>query len=180
MRFEYSILMLIYVFVTNFPYGHWDACRWQENGVWDGEGVTIVLFANFPMEEILNVAKSPKNCLQCELWQLHCSDVIMSTMASQITSLMIFYSTVYSGTDQRKHQSSASLAFVWGIHRCPAQRATNTENVSIWWRHHETCGVLTVIVTLQEVLKISLLGIGLEDTLVKLYQHLLGANNFTS
>ena len=28
-----------------------------------------------------------------------------------------FYSTVYSGTDQRKHQSSASLAFVWGIHR---------------------------------------------------------------
>ena len=33
-------------------------------------------------------------------------------MASQITSLMIAYSTVYSGTDQRKHQSSASLAFL--------------------------------------------------------------------
>ena len=30
-----------------------------------------------------------------------------------------FYSTVYSGVDQRKHQSSASLAFVWGIHRWP-------------------------------------------------------------
>ena len=36
-----------------------------------------------------------------------------------ITSLTIVYSTVYSGADQRKHQSSASLAFVWGIHRGP-------------------------------------------------------------
>ena len=41
----------------------------------------------------------------------------MTTMASQITSLTIVYSTVYSDADQRKHQSSASLAFVWGIHR---------------------------------------------------------------
>ena len=42
------------------------------------------------------------------------NDVIMSTIASQITSLTIVYSTVYSGADQRKHQSSASLAFVQG------------------------------------------------------------------
>ena len=48
---------------------------------------------------------------------LHYNDVIMSMIASQITSLTIIYSTVYSGTDQRKHQSSASLAFVRGIHR---------------------------------------------------------------
>ena len=41
----------------------------------------------------------------------------MNTMASQITSLMIVYSTIYSGEDQRKHQSFASLAFVWEIHR---------------------------------------------------------------
>ena len=40
-------------------------------------------------------------------------------MGSQITSLSIVYSTVYSGADQNKHQSSASLAFVWGIHRGP-------------------------------------------------------------
>ena len=39
--------------------------------------------------------------------------------ASQITSLTIVYSTVYSDADQRKHQSSASLAFVRGIHRGP-------------------------------------------------------------
>ena len=43
----------------------------------------------------------------------------MGAMASQITSLTIVYSTVYSGADQSKHQSSASLAFVWGIHRGP-------------------------------------------------------------
>ena len=43
----------------------------------------------------------------------------MDTIASQITSLTIVYSIVYSGTDQRKHQSSASLAFVRGIHRGP-------------------------------------------------------------
>ena len=49
----------------------------------------------------------------------HYNDDIMSTMASQITSLTIVYSTVYSGIDHKKHQSSASLAFVRGIHRWP-------------------------------------------------------------
>ena len=43
----------------------------------------------------------------------------MSAMASQITSLTIVYSTVCSDADQRKRQSSASLAFVRGIHREP-------------------------------------------------------------
>ena len=47
----------------------------------------------------------------------HYNDVEMTTIASQITSLMVVYSTVYSDAHQRKHQSSASLAFVWGIHR---------------------------------------------------------------
>ena len=47
----------------------------------------------------------------------HYNDVIMTTIASQITSLTIVYSTVYSCADQSKHQSSASLAFVWGIHQ---------------------------------------------------------------
>ena len=49
----------------------------------------------------------------------HYNDVIMGTMASQITSLTIVYPTFYSGADQRKHQSSVSLASVWGIHRWP-------------------------------------------------------------
>ena len=43
----------------------------------------------------------------------HYADVIMI----EITSLMVVYSIVNSGADQSKHQNSASLAFVWGIHR---------------------------------------------------------------
>ena len=74
-----------------------------------------------------------KSCLK----KFHYDDVIMGAIASLITSLTIVYSTGYSDADQRKHQSSASLAFVWGIHRgFPAQMASNAENVSIWWRHH--------------------------------------------
>ena len=57
----------------------------------------------------------------------------MGTIASQITSLMVVYSTIYSDADQRKHQSSASLAFV---REFLVQMASNAENVSIWWRHH--------------------------------------------
>ena len=49
----------------------------------------------------------------------HYSDVIMVTIASQITSVSIVCLTVSTGADQRKHQSSLSLAFVRGIHRGP-------------------------------------------------------------
>ena len=63
----------------------------------------------------------------CPLWYQtnnihtihHHSDVIMRAIASQITSLTIVYSIVYSDVNQRKHQSPASLAFVRGIHRGP-------------------------------------------------------------
>ena len=47
----------------------------------------------------------------------HHTDIIMGAMASQITRVSTVYSTVCWGVDQRKHQSSASLAFVRGIHR---------------------------------------------------------------
>ena len=49
----------------------------------------------------------------------HYSDIIMSMMVSQVTSSTNVYSTVYSGTDQRKRQSSMSLALVRGIHQSP-------------------------------------------------------------
>ena len=65
-----------------------------------------------------------------------------STMASQITGVSIDCSTLCSGADQTKHQTSASLAFVRGIHRWPVNSphkgpvtSGNVENVSIWWRH---------------------------------------------
>ena len=63
----------------------------------------------------------------------HYNEIIMGTIASQITSLTIVYSTVYSDTDQRKHQSSTPL--VPG--EFPAQMASYAENVSIWWRHQK-------------------------------------------
>ena len=47
----------------------------------------------------------------------HYSDVIISTMAFQITCVSIVCPTVGSDVDQRKHYSSASLAFVRGFDR---------------------------------------------------------------
>ena len=55
----------------------------------------------------------PVNSRYCP--SVHCNDVIMGAMTSQITSFTIVYSTIYSGADQRKYQSSASLAFVRGF-----------------------------------------------------------------
>ena len=69
----------------------------------------------------------------------HYGDVIMGAIASQITSLTVVYWTVYSDADQRKHQSSASLAFVRGIHWSPVNSRTNGQwrkNVPILWRYH--------------------------------------------
>ena len=60
----------------------------------------------------------PCCCVFCFL-HIHYNDVIMGAIASQITSLTIVFSTFYSDPDQRKHQSSAPLAFVRGIHRGP-------------------------------------------------------------
>ena len=77
----------------------------------------------------------------------------MSAMVSQITSLTIVYPSVYSGAE--KHQSSASLAFARGIHRWPvnypAQKASNAETASIWWRHH---GIYTARVWSSQVLAV--------------------------
>ena len=51
--------------------------------------------------------------------QIHYSDVIMNAIASQTTGVSNICSAVCSEADQRKHQSSASLAFLRGIHRWP-------------------------------------------------------------
>ena len=48
-------------------------------------------------------------------FHFHYNDVMLSAMTSQITSLTIVYSTVYSGADKRKYQGFESLAFVWGF-----------------------------------------------------------------
>ena len=80
-------------------------------------GITL-LISDMGMEMLLTC--SP--CISSASWPpllptWHYNDVIMSAMASQTASLAIVYSTVYSRTDERKHQSSTSLTFVMGIHR---------------------------------------------------------------
>ena len=65
------------------------------------------------LRKTLVVNRRPVSCVK------HYDDVTMIMLASQITSLTVVYSIVYSGVNQRKHQSSASLAFVWEIHRGP-------------------------------------------------------------
>ena len=83
--------------------GPWDRQRWRWRA--DSPGTRLHRVC----------APSPDTDISTDLQ--HNSGVIMSPMASQITSLTIVYSSVYSGADQRKHQSPASLAFVRGIHR---------------------------------------------------------------
>ena len=63
----------------------------------------------------------------------YCSDVIMGAIASQITSLAVVYSTVY--TDSGRHWLLCGE--FTGTGEFHAQRASNAENVSIWWRHHD-------------------------------------------
>ena len=86
--------------------------------------------------------KFQQNKNKCKPWWLsmHYNDVVTGMMASQISSLTIVYSTIYSGVDQRKHQSSASLAFVQGIHQWPVNSlhkcpVTPKKNVIVYGMH---------------------------------------------
>ena len=69
---------------------------------------------------------------------LHYDDVIMSTMASQITSLTIVYSTVYFQAQIKENTKAPRHWPLCGefTGEFPAQMTSNAENVSIWWRHH--------------------------------------------
>ena len=64
----------------------------------------------------------------------------MGTMTSQITSLTSVYSTVYSGADKKNIEAPRHWPLCGeftGTGEFPAQMVINTENVSIWWRHHD-------------------------------------------
>ena len=94
------------------------------------EPMTMILYLTFLEKQSLSrcspvsnwspyQAFPPIKLVFYEMWIAHYNDIILGVIASQITSLTIVFSTVYSGADRRKHQSSASLAFVQGIHRGP-------------------------------------------------------------
>ena len=71
----------------------------------------------------------------------HYIDVKMTTMPFQITSLTVVYSIVYSGVDKKKPIKAPChwplCGEFTGTGEFPAQRVSNVENVSIWWRHHD-------------------------------------------
>ena len=102
----------------------------------------------------------------------HYNDVIMGTIASLITSLTIAYSIVYSDADQRKHQSSASLAFMRGSHRGPMNSShkwpvtrkmfpfddvimtwfsTWYLNTVFLWQHTEHCSIMKLMPIVWEI-----------------------------
>ena len=87
-----------------------------------------------PYGNLSSLIHAPVSDMPC---QWHYNDVIMSVTVSQITGPTIVYSILHSGADQRKHQSSVSLAFVRPVTgEFPTQLASNAESVSNWWRHH--------------------------------------------
>ena len=67
----------------------------------------------------------------------HYNGVITSSLASQITSLTIVYSTVYSKKTLKLRVTGLCAENSPVTGEFIAQRASNAENVSIWWRHHE-------------------------------------------
>ena len=90
-------------------------------------------------------------CLVC--WQkAHCSDIIMSVMKSQIPSVSIVCSRFGSGAHQRKKIKLCVTGLCgWNSlvsGEFPAQRASNAENVSIWWRHHDMNGLIHLFISL--------------------------------
>ena len=98
---------------TNRTFSCWHNQLPTLNMKWNCPTIFNIVISWSPLVTRITVDRIPN-----DTWHItHYIDVIMTTMASQITSLTVVYSTVYSDADQRKHQSSASLAFVWGIHR---------------------------------------------------------------
>ena len=126
-------------FVSNFTH-QWDLSRsisgdewWYMNGKMSNQANTTTN----NIRKSKSITAKPAN--ESNRGAIQYSDVIISTVASVITGVSIVYSTVCSSANQRKHQSSALLAFVRGIHRWPVNspHKGNAENVSKWWRHHE-------------------------------------------
>ena len=94
---------------------------------WNGMNITMYKVSRNQLLLVTAIYMAEVMSVDFEDWVWHYNDVIISAMASQIINLTIIYSTVYSGADQRKHQSSASLAFVRGIQRWPMKPRTKDQ-----------------------------------------------------
>ena len=108
-NFFYWLPLLLFDFVNK---------KHQMNPVFTMSFSPIVVHFSFDYRWVLHLQQTwPNTCQASKMLHMHYCDVKMGTVASEITNLV--YSSVYSDADQRKHQSSASLAFVLGIHRGP-------------------------------------------------------------
>ena len=108
--------------------------------------VSILLTRHYSIRAFCEISENPEVWLKVphvvsNPWMSnHYNDVIMGAMSSQITSLTIGYSTVYS----RRRSKKTSKLRITGLcegnspvtGEFPAQRASKEENISIWWRHH--------------------------------------------
>ena len=70
-------------------------------------------------KNIMDEREFPRFEFKMGFGRIHNNDVIMSAMASKITSLRTFTQPFIQAQNKKKYQSSASLAFVRGIHRSP-------------------------------------------------------------
>ena len=116
------------VSITRFSFCWWRHNRLLMTSKWPDncDAIKWIMTANLLDIDFIHGHIHGRSCKKCKASAIyitpasdHYSVVVMGVMVSQITSLTIVYSTVYSGADQWKHQSSASLAFVQGIHRLP-------------------------------------------------------------
>ena len=120
----YGRHMLIAQFAMNFDNYESD-WNWQRIRWWRQTNTTILIFYLLGIylkccchNALIHTGARPQSYSSRNQQRLY-NDVIMGAIASQITSLTIVYSPVYSSRSQRKYQSSASLAFMRGIHRWP-------------------------------------------------------------
>ena len=144
-----AALSLYTILCTGFVFGsHWSCNEHDNNCLWSHydnkytrcvDGKFVLHFSVYARHELpymvlLYMYILFALCHFC-FYPFHYNDVIMSAMAFQITGPTCVYSTVDSGADQRKHQSSASLAFVLAIHRW----AVNSPHKAFRGQWHGKC-----------------------------------------
>ena len=114
-------IAILYSFASNayMVQWYWHNYHLEQYNISDKIHINPARYQPYPKPKYIsfNSGFRGDNSGTCNRPACHYSDVIMIAMTSQITGVPIVYSTVCSGTNQRKHQSSASLAFVMRIHR---------------------------------------------------------------
>ena len=114
-------------------------CKWR-GAFYDLLGMTSL---HLNHEDTFHITRQLVHPAFNSIWELkqitHYTDIMMSVMVSQITSISIVCSTVFSSADQRNHQSSASLAFVRGIHRWPVN---SSHKGRVTWKMFQFDGII--------------------------------------